>query len=180
MADQMINQLPVTTAPKTGDKLLVIGAAEEELIDYDKLADAILNKLTSKAFTLDQGNMSLVAALNALNSNLNSVIIPEYHNKFWKYNDGCKDRASSIPSAVVCIGKIVLLYLYFNIENEEGTKTIGTLDESIKPRDFTTVVAASFKGQGYPLLIHPRTYNLYSDVLLPTGTYCVQAVWVKS
>lgn len=69
MADQMINGLPVKTAPQTGDKLLIIGAAEEQLVDYDKLADAILNKLTSKSFTLDQGTMTLLAALNALNSN---------------------------------------------------------------------------------------------------------------
>ena len=68
MADQMINGLPVKTAPQTGDKLLIIGTAEEQLIDYDKLADAILNKLTSKSFTLDQGTMTLLAALNALNS----------------------------------------------------------------------------------------------------------------
>ena len=52
MADQMINGLPVKTAPQTGDKLLIIGTAEEQLIDYDKLADAILTKLTSKTFTL--------------------------------------------------------------------------------------------------------------------------------
>ena len=70
MADQMINGLPVKTAPQAGDKLLVIGAAEEQLIDYDKLADAILNKLTSKSFTLDQGTMTLLAALNALNSKI--------------------------------------------------------------------------------------------------------------
>lgn len=68
MADQMINGLPVKTAPQTGDKLLIIGTAEEQLIDYDKLADAILTKLTSKTFTLDQGSKSLVAALNELNS----------------------------------------------------------------------------------------------------------------
>lgn len=68
MADQMINQLPVKTAPQTGDKFLVVGAAEEQLIDYDKLADAILTKLASKTFALDQGTKSLVAALNELNS----------------------------------------------------------------------------------------------------------------
>lgn len=82
MADQMINGLPVKTAPQTGDKLLVIGAAEEQLIDYDKLADAILTKLTSKTFTLDQGSKSLVAALNELNSNLKDSgwIFPDISN----------------------------------------------------------------------------------------------------
>ena len=34
-----------------------------KLIDYDKLADAVLNKLTSKTFGLDQGTMTLPAAL---------------------------------------------------------------------------------------------------------------------
>ena len=68
MADQKINALPPKAAPATGDKLLLVGAAEESLIDYDALADAILNKLTSKTYTLDQGTKSFVAALNELNS----------------------------------------------------------------------------------------------------------------
>lgn len=68
MADQKINALTTKTAPVTGDKCLMSGAAEEYLIDYDKLATAILNKLTSKTFTLDQGTKTLIAALNELNS----------------------------------------------------------------------------------------------------------------
>ena len=69
MADQKINALPVRTSPTAGDKMLMIGSAEEYQIDYDQLATAILNKLTSKTFTLDQGTKTLVAALNELNSN---------------------------------------------------------------------------------------------------------------
>ena len=69
MADQNITALPVATAPASSDQILLVGAEEEKLIDYDKLADAILNKLTSKNFSLDQGSMSLVSALNQLNSN---------------------------------------------------------------------------------------------------------------
>lgn len=74
MADQKINALPTKTAPVTGDKCLMSGAAEEYLIDYDKLATAILNKLTSKKFTLDQGTKTLIAAINELNSNINQLI----------------------------------------------------------------------------------------------------------
>ena len=70
MADQKINELPTKTAPVTGDKCLMSGAAEEYLIDYDKLATAILNKLTSKTFTLDQGTKTLIAAINELNSKM--------------------------------------------------------------------------------------------------------------
>ena len=68
MADQRINALPTKTTPTSGDKCLMSGAAEEYLIDYDKLATAILNKLTSKTFTLDQGTKTLIAAINELNS----------------------------------------------------------------------------------------------------------------
>ena len=69
MADQAINALSTKTAPKTSDQLLLVGTGEPQLIDYDKLADAILNKITSKNYALDAGTMTLPAALNALNGN---------------------------------------------------------------------------------------------------------------
>lgn len=70
MADQAINALSTKTAPETSDQLLLVGAGEPQLIDYDKLADAILNKITSKNYALDAGTMTLPAALNALNGKL--------------------------------------------------------------------------------------------------------------
>ena len=59
MADQAINALSTKTAPETSDQLLLVGAGEPQLIDYDKLADAILNKITSKNYALDAGTMTL-------------------------------------------------------------------------------------------------------------------------
>lgn len=73
MADQNITALPVAASPASSDQLLLVGATEEKLIDYDKLADAILTKLTSKQYTLDQGTKTLPAALNELNSNTNRI-----------------------------------------------------------------------------------------------------------
>lgn len=70
MADQAINALSTKTAPETSDQLLLVGTGEPQLIDYDKLADAILNKITSKNYALDAGTMTLPAALNALNGKL--------------------------------------------------------------------------------------------------------------
>ena len=67
MADQAINAISTKTAPETSDQLLLVGTGEPQLIDYDKLADAILNKITSKNYALDAGTMTLPAALNALN-----------------------------------------------------------------------------------------------------------------
>lgn len=74
MADQAINALSTKTAPETSDQLLLVGAGEPQLIDYDKLADAILNKITSKKYALDAGTMTLTAALNALNGNSKTKI----------------------------------------------------------------------------------------------------------
>ena len=87
MADQNITALPVSTTPASSDQLLLVGATEEKLIDYDKLADAILQKLTSKQYTLDQGTKTLPAALNELNSKLltaeiHDTDIEEYFKKF--------------------------------------------------------------------------------------------------
>lgn len=81
MADQNITALPVATSPTSSDQLLLVGATEEKLIDYDKLADAILTKLTSKQYTLDQGTKTLPAALNELNSNR---LFDIYRNYSWK------------------------------------------------------------------------------------------------
>ena len=69
MADQAINALSTKTAPETSDQLLLVGTGEPQLIDYDKLADAILNKITSKNYALDAGTMTLPAALNYLYGN---------------------------------------------------------------------------------------------------------------
>lgn len=68
MADQAINALSTKTTPETSDQLLLVGAGEPQLINYDKLADSILNKITSKNYALDAGQMTLLAALNKLNS----------------------------------------------------------------------------------------------------------------
>lgn len=88
MADQAINALSTKTAPETSDQLLLVGAGEPQLIDYDKLADAILNKITSKNYALDAGTMTLTAALNALNGNalgFNNGMIRDYTIKNDKY-----------------------------------------------------------------------------------------------
>ena len=81
------NEYPAKTIPKDADKFMLYSAEDSanKLIDYDKLADAVLDKLTSKQFALDQGTKTLLSALNELNSNrlysnditYASVIIPK-------------------------------------------------------------------------------------------------------
>lgn len=87
MADQNITALPVATTPESSDQILLVGATEEKLIDYDKLADAILGKIASKDFALDQGNKTLLQALNELNSNLlKSENISDFDLKYTNEN----------------------------------------------------------------------------------------------
>lgn len=82
------NEYPAKTIPKDADKFMLYSAEDSanKLIDYDKLADAVLDKLTSKQFTLDQGTKTLLSALNELNSNSSRV---EYRLQFkWHDDDG--------------------------------------------------------------------------------------------
>ena len=100
MADQAINALSTKTAPETSDQLLLVGAGEPQLIDYDKLADAILNKITSKNYALDAGTMTLPAALNALNGNSLSQKI----ENITQLPDGNKVKLISIGGSGIDVG----------------------------------------------------------------------------
>lgn len=102
MADQAINALSTKTAPETSDQLLLVGAGEPQLIDYDKLADAILNKITSKNYALDAGQMTLLAALNKLNSD--TIKANTINHKSFDLNNytvtGLYDTRGTLPSTI--------------------------------------------------------------------------------
>lgn len=71
------NEYPVKTTPKDADKFMLYSAedAANKLIDYDKLADAVLNKLTSKTFGLDAGNVTTKDATDsAIGSSLRLTV----------------------------------------------------------------------------------------------------------
>lgn len=100
MADQAINDLSTKTAPETSDQLLLVGTGEPQLIDYDKLADAILNKITSKNYALDAGTMTLPAALNKLNSDS----LSRKTENITQLPDGNKAKLISIGSTGIDVG----------------------------------------------------------------------------
>lgn len=100
MADQAINALSTKTAPETSDQLLLVGTGEPQLIDYDKLADAILNKITSKNYALDAGTMTLPAALNALNGNS----LSQKTENIAQLPDGNKVKLISIGGSGIDVG----------------------------------------------------------------------------
>lgn len=58
------------TTPASGDMFLMEDSEDTKKINYDKLADAILNKLTSKTYSgLKTTAKNFVTAINELNSN---------------------------------------------------------------------------------------------------------------
>ena len=126
MADQNITALPVAASPASSDQLLLVGATEEKLIDYDKLADAILTKLTSKQYTLDQGTKTLPAALNELNSN---AFLPKAELR--------TNADSAEPGAYRVVGKYPVdgedeaVLLCFKIFNNDW----GLLTQFLIPKD---------------------------------------------
>ena len=60
-----IHELPVGS-PASGVQFAGDTGAQTQKIDYDALADAILNKLTTKTFDIKSESKTIIAALNAL------------------------------------------------------------------------------------------------------------------
>lgn len=83
MGEKYLGQLTAKSAPATGDIMVLEDSEDTKKIDYDALANAILNKLTTKTYTVAGGTNTLIAAIDALNSNL--VSIPNPSNERLRY-----------------------------------------------------------------------------------------------
>lgn len=136
MADQAINALSTKTAPETSDQLLLVGTGEPQLIDYDKLADAILNKITSKNYALDAGTMTLPAALNALNGN--SAKLNDNSESVNKHQN-----ISEIYIYTITIGKLVVLQVSLKIIGDIPSRTKLVTNIPIKS-PITNGISATF------------------------------------
>lgn len=73
MANKTISQLTAKTTPADADVLPLEDTEDTKKINYSALADAILNKLTSKTYTVAGSSQTLIAAINALNSKWQNV-----------------------------------------------------------------------------------------------------------
>lgn len=69
------NTLPEVTTIPTGKKLIFTDPDTNEggIITLENLSKQILQNLTSQTFALDQGNLTLLQALNQLNSKFVTV-----------------------------------------------------------------------------------------------------------
>lgn len=138
MADQAINALSTKTTPETSDQLLLVGAGEPQLIDYDKLADSILNKITSKNYALDAGQMTLLAALNKLNSEKVYAYTPSF-----SWSDGTVNpTVENITAYVTLYGKVCFIYARYNITNLGSFNSNSYLRISL-PNGISSIVSST-------------------------------------
>ena len=72
---QNVNGLTKVTEIPKGKELIFIDPTTNEggIITLEDMTTQILKNLTSQTFALDQGNMTLLAALNQLNSNAQKI-----------------------------------------------------------------------------------------------------------
>lgn len=122
----------VTEIPK-GKELIFIDPTTNEggIITLEDLTTQILKNLTSQTFALDQGNMTLLAALNQLNSNsnfaelkfnsdLNSAIeMRFYHTTQSNVANSLKNKPSSIQS-----GEMIIAWLPSSQDNLYGCQLL--------------------------------------------------------
>ena len=73
MANKIISNLTPKTSPAAADVLAIEDTEATKKIDYNALADAILNKITSKTYSVAGSTQTLISAIDALNSNLTPI-----------------------------------------------------------------------------------------------------------
>lgn len=81
MGEKYLGQLTAKSAPATGDIMVLEDSEDTKKIDYDALANAILNKLTTKTYTVAGGTNTLIAAIDALNSKITNTFLKNIGDK---------------------------------------------------------------------------------------------------
>lgn len=95
-----VNTLPEVTTIPTGKKLIFTDPDTNEggIITLENLTKQILQNLTTQTFGLDQGNLTLLQAINQLNSKAGTVYCKGIRNFGQKY-ETIMIRAESINEA---------------------------------------------------------------------------------
>ena len=97
-----ILEKPAASSPKTGDKLLMNQDNAVKQIDYDALATAILNKLSSQNFSsLSTTAKTVLGAVNELNSNTRTIFrgnVTDLDNTPYSHILECGSNPTGMPS----------------------------------------------------------------------------------
>ena len=153
---QNANALATVKEVPTGKKLIFVDPTTNEggTITLEDLTTQILKNLTSQTFALDQGNMTLLAALNQLNSNVKKGNI--------KYIS-CGEYGTL---AVFSIGK--LLYCKFN--GNDKASEVKQQDIAQLPSEYT--LESSIGAYVGVLVVNNNIGSLKIDVEGKITLYC--------
>lgn len=111
------NTLPEVTTIPTGKKLIFTDPDTNEggIITLENLSKQILQNLTSQTFTLDQGNLTLLQALNQLNS---KAQIEDISKSVTTNEDVTVTTASAVN-----IGNFTIIQFEINVLNTIPSRT---------------------------------------------------------
>lgn len=135
MGEKYLGQLTAKSAPATGDILVLEDSEDTKKIDYDALANAILNKLTTKTYTVAGGTNTLIAAIDALNSNT-YMLEPSQSNMLANGTD-----ILSLNNGVYFAGSNEVAVSLVNKPTGLDTNCKIIVEERIRGRKMVTVIA---------------------------------------
>lgn len=70
---QKINELATTNSPANSDDIIIDTAAGTRIIRYSDLADAILDRLTSKSYSMGGSTQTIMSAISSINSQISNI-----------------------------------------------------------------------------------------------------------
>ena len=88
VATTKISDLSTTNSPASSDDFIIDTAYGTRIINYSDLADAILSKITSKAFTINGSTQSLTSAIGSLMTTVSGLSS--------KVNGGATDNIANV------------------------------------------------------------------------------------
>ena len=106
MANKIISNLTPKTSPAADDVLAIEDTEATKKIDYNALADAILNKLTSKTYSVAGSTQTLISAIDALNSNLTAGAV-----KYSNYKSGVTSVAIDTRKTTLVSGVTYVVFV---------------------------------------------------------------------
>ena len=137
---QDANGLTKVTQIPAGKELMFIDPTTNEggIITLEDLTKQILNGLASQAFALDAGQMTLLAALNKLNSEKVYAYTPSF-----SWSDGTVNpTVENMTAYVTLYGKVCFIYARYNITNLGSFNSNSYLRISL-PNGISSIVSST-------------------------------------
>lgn len=91
ISTQKINELATTNSPSNSDNMIIDTDSGTRIINYNDLANTILNRLTTKPYTIGETTQTIVGAITSMVSQVSSI-----SSKIGKTSDGNIANCASV------------------------------------------------------------------------------------